>query len=647
MSNFRRNDDGKNFRKDRDGQKFGKFGEKSRFERRSERKDKDGRPFREKHEDRPREERKERPRHFEDKGRFDDKERHFDKPRFDKPRFEKNDKFDKEKRNDRPERRRSEKGISPKQADLLEVCDLDRGIIKLMAKRAKVIERMISFKSLDANTEKAIRTSWEANTAKYCPDPKISRELYLLIQSVKAVDETDYDHAYNLAPLPKPVAVDLQAPASSRLARFYMTLAAASGKATKMKNVPLTDSIIHTIKSLNAMGGDLWFENNGTILSRSAKGLQRGNDKIIHVGSDEQSLWLCLALSLGLPYHLKITGENQLCKLDFAPISQFLAKFSARLVQVIPASIGLPIRIEASGMLASEIEIPSNLPMDFVFALILAAPFWESPVCFDMKAYYAELQNNEEKLNAWNIELEDIKEIIATAKLPVQFTTDSISIEPQEIFLPEEIILPSDGEICISFFLLPAFTSGYVSLKGHWTKKGQQKYLEQILHFAGLDFSIENTIATAKGDSGKVNGNTIPPCSLETATLLTLWAWANGNQIEMSNAVKESPITESFFAHLGYGLDKEKIDPLYAPFMAPSAAWAVAYALGAYLRPRVKLVNPNILNDYYPFFWRMYNTLPNPSIDKAEKKDDGPKPRRIIAQGVYAEVPEPIDPYDD
>ena len=260
MSNFRRNDDGKSFRKERDGQKFGKFGEKSRFERRSERKNKDGRPFREKHEDRPREEKRERPRHFEDKGRFEHKERHFDKPR-----FEKNDKFEKKERNDRPERRRTEKGISPKQADLLEVCDLDRGIIKLMAKRAKVIERMISFKSLDANTEKAIRTSWEANTAKYCPDPKISRELYLLIQSVKAIDETDYDHAYNLAPLPKPVAVDLQAPASSRLARFYMTLAAASGKATKMKNVPLKILLSILLNHWNAMGGDLWFENNGTI----------------------------------------------------------------------------------------------------------------------------------------------------------------------------------------------------------------------------------------------------------------------------------------------------------------------------------------------------------------------------------------------
>ena len=315
-------------------------------------------------------------------------------------------------------------------------------------------------------------------------------------------------------------------------------------------------------------------------------------------------------------------------------------------MQVIPASIGLPIRIEASGMLASEIEIPSNLPMDFVFALMLAAPFWESPVSFDMKAFYADLQNDETKLHAWNTGLEDIKDIIATAKLPIQFTTDTINVEPQEISLPEEIILPSDGRICTSFFLLPAFTSGYVSLKGYWTKKGQQKYLEEILHFAGLDFSINEDIATAKGDSGKVTGEVIPPCSLKTSTLLTLWAWANGSQIEMSNAVKDCPITESFFAHLGYGLDKEKIDPLYAPFMAPNAAWAVAYALGAYLRPRVKLVNPNILNDYYPFFWRMYNTLPNPSIDKAERKDEGPKPRRIIAQGVYAEVPEPIDPYD-
>ena len=81
--------------------------------------------------------------------------------------------------------------------------------------------------------------------------------------------------------------------------------------------------------------------------------------------------------------------------------------------------------------------------------------------------------------------------------------------------------------------------------------------------------------------------------------------------------------------------------------MASTAQWAVAYALGAYLHPRVKLVNPNILNDYYPFFWRMYNTLPTPSIDKAERKDDTPKPRRVIAQGVYADLPKPISSDDD
>ena len=164
-----------------------------------------------------------------------------------------------------------------------------------------------------------------------------------------------------------------------------------------MKNLALTDSLIHLIKSLNVLGGDLWFENNGTVFSRESKGLQRGSDKIIHVGSDEQSLWICLALCLGLPYHLKITGENQLCKIDFAPVAKFLAQFNARLVQVIPASEGLPIRIEASGMISETIRIPAALPMDFVFALILASPFWESAVTFDMSEYYQELQKDDEK----------------------------------------------------------------------------------------------------------------------------------------------------------------------------------------------------------------------------------------------------------
>lgn len=574
---------------------------------------------------------------------YDDEKRPFENrdKKFDKPGF-RNDTADKGER--RPHRKDS---VSPKQADLFEICDLDRGIIKLIAKRAKVIDRMIQYKSLDAATEKAIRTSWEQNTNKYCPDPKIARDLFLLVQSVKAVDETDYDHAYNLAPLAKPVQVNLQAPASSRLARFYMMLASASGQKTCMKNVALTDSLIATIKSLNVMGGDLWFENDGTVYSRESKGLQRGSDKIIHVGSDEQSLWLCLALCLGLPYHLKITGENQLCKLDFAPVAKFLAEFNARLVQVIPASTGLPIRIEASGMMGDTITIPANLPMDFVFALILASPFWESPVRFDMTEFYADLHKDDEKLDAWNTGFEDIMDCINLCKLPVTVDKDYITSKPKRVKIPDEITLASDAEICTSFFLLPALTSGTVSLKGHWTKKGQQKHLTQIMDFAGLEFSIDGDTATAKGNSGNAKFAVIPPCNEATTTLLTLWAKINGQKTALSDKAKENPIVENFLALLGFTPDLERGEDLYAPFMAPSAEWAVAYALGAYLHPRVKLVNPNILNDYYPFFWRMYNTLPNPSIDKAERKDDTPKHRRVIAQGVYADLPEPISTDDD
>lgn len=632
MSNFGGTEDGKKFRKS-DGQKkdFRKDRKEERFGRKAERHGSHG--------DDKRRDKKER--HFSDddkRPRFENKDRKFEKDGF---------KHDSDEKSFKP--RRSD-GISPKQADLLEVCDLDRGIIKLIAKRAKVIERMIQFKSLDAATEKNIRTSWEQNTNKYCPDPKIARELFLLIQSVKAIDETDYDHAYNLAPLAKPVQVDLQAPASSRLARFYMMIAAASGQKTCMKNVALTDSLINTIKSFNALGGDLWFENNGTVFSRESKGLQRGSDKIIHVGGDEQSLWLCLALSLGLPYHLKITGENELCKINFAPVAKFLAAFNARLVQVIPASTGLPIRIEASGMIADTIKIPAELPVDFVLALILASPFWESPVRFDMTEFYAALQNDTAKLDAWNMNLEDITDCISLCRLPISpisMDTDSISTKPQPVRIPEEIVLASDAEICTSFFLLPALTSGTVSLKGHWTQKGQQKHLAEIMDFAGLEFSVDGDIATAKGSSGNAKKAVLPPCNEAAETLLTLWAKINGQDIALRDSLKKNPVCENFLALLGYTPDLEKGEDLYAPFMAPTAQWAVAYALGAYLHPRVKLVNPNILNDYYPFFWRMYNTLPTPSIDKAERKDDSPKPRRIIAQGVYADLPKPISTDDD
>ena len=77
-------------------------------------------------------------------------------------------------------------------------------------------------------------------------------------------------------------------------------------------------------------------------------------------------------------------------------------------------------------------------------------------------------------------------------------------------------------------------------------------------------------------------------------------------------------------------------------WVAPSAQWAMGYALCAFLRPNLHLSNPGVMTSVFPPFWNMYNTLPNPVLKrKQEKEDEDAKPvrRRVIARGVYGELP--------
>ena len=64
-------------------------------------------------------------------------------------------------------------------------------------------------------------------------------------------------------------------------------------------------------------------------------------------------------------------------------------------------------------------------------------------------------------------------------------------------------------------------------------------------------------------------------------------------------------------------------------------AWALCLALGAYLRPQIKLANPGAATELLPNFWHIYNSLPKPAWQRPAKEtpiDEKPSRRRIIAR---------------
>ncbi len=528
---------------------------------------------------------------------------------------------------------------------------MDRGILKLVAKRARFLASLVEAKNFDPKSEKEIRMSWENNAAKFCKDPKASRDLFLLVQDIEAISELSADMPhFNLCPAPKPVQIELHAPACAHLARYYFVLAGISGQETSMRNIPLTDSIIDGLKAINILGGNLWYENDGSVFSRPSKGLVRGSDIALHIGKDKLNMWLCLALCLGLPYHIKISGENELRQIDFEPLAKFLPKLGARFVQVIPSQTGLPIRIEASGVTPEEVLIPSDLPMEFVLALLLAANFWDAPIRFDLSEFINSLQDDAQKSFMWQQELEELSKVLENCQIPLVQENNMFYCSPKDPVLPQECAIPSDAEISTFFLLFPALTSGYVKLNGLWPLEGKQSMIKPIMDFAGLDFSIEESFATSKGISDSpANADDFSSIACTTAlkTLLFLIYHQKTDQDELKiskSLQEEFNFTANDYANavnflelLGYDENMNRADPTSSAFTAPSADWAMAFSMAAYYKPRIQLVNPNIMNDYYPFYWRLYNTLPKPELKKQEKKSEESSKKRIIAKGAFAQ----------
>ena len=159
-------------------------------------------------------------------------------------------------------------------------------------------------------------------------------------------------------------------------ARCWLAVAAAAGQVTRVSRVPLTDAVVSGVKALNQIGGQLWWEENGDVQSRGGNGLARNMDKVVHIGDDAFNLWLVVALCLGMPARLKLTGDSSLRFLDLAPLRHFLPQLGVRLTNVIPSQDGLPVRMECSGLIPRQIRLADDLPEDFVAALVLASAFW-------------------------------------------------------------------------------------------------------------------------------------------------------------------------------------------------------------------------------------------------------------------------------
>ena len=559
-------------------------------------------------------------------------------------RFERgNDEKREGRREFRSDRPRTDRAAS-RGRDLGALMDLDNDILHLVVRRAQMLARLRSGGRLAPETEKALRTAWESKAARLARDNRLSRDLFVLLQAIEPMTRMEEEQGYyNLSPNGEAVDIHIPAPSDTVSARCWLAMAAASGQETSLSRVPLTDAVVSSVKVLNQLGGLLRWEENGEVQSRPGKGLARNMDKVIHVGDDVFNLWLVIALCIGMPARLKLTGDSSLRFIDIAPLRHFLPQLGVRLTNVIPSQDGLPVRMECSGLMPREVRITDDLPEDFVAALVLASPFWEG----DCRLV---LPEQEPRL------LSLVLDVLSGCGVKFARNGRELTVERGSIAVPAHPVVPMDASVAATLLMLPGFNGGTAELEGVWGSGAAFSLVEKILRGAGLNVKYGAQKVTCTGKERETSAPapevmadvlSLSPSLLPLCVVLMAAAAHEGASVSLPALPEEDRhLVTAFLARCGV----EEKDGVLVPveetvpgsWVAPSAHWAMAYALGAFLKPNLHLSNPGIMTGLFPLFWNLYNTLPHPELrrkSEQEVEDAKPARRRVIAQGVYGELP--------
>ncbi|MDR0238735.1 MAG: 3-phosphoshikimate 1-carboxyvinyltransferase [Deltaproteobacteria bacterium] len=549
-----------------------------------------------------------------------------------------------------------EKPARPGRTLTEEVTDIDRSIIRLLLKRHQVLQRLAASRShLNAKTEQMLRTSWEKYATRVSRDPKVTRQLFSLLQEIHFLPKPDPDgesrRAFGLAPAQQPVTLSMPGPKACRRVRMYLALAAGSGQPLRIDDSLLNDPLTECVKAFNQAGGQLAWQENGSVLARAGAPLPLP-DKVIFTGDDSLNFHLLLGHYLGRASHAKFTGDSKLKLNDFSTLRHFTPLLGARLTNVVPGARGLPVRLEASGMLPQEARIPADLPADAVTGLLLAAPCWPQPVALDLASHPQA-----------DVILDEALDILTACRVGFERADRRIRILPG-VTLPAAPAVGVDLALAGTLLALPACTGGSVRLTGLWPDCAPGRELLGLMESAGVHVERTADAIVAQCPEHTARQPQSPgfpglpirfvPLALALACLPVLRG-REARLPELPQGLAEDE-RDDFLHAVGITLAGTRLVPPEAPvqhdatpWTAPSPAWAMAYALAAFARPRLQLANPGIMSALYPRFWTLYNTLPEPWTSQAvhgeerneehnEEGNDKTPRKRVRLSGVYSSV---------
>lgn len=527
-----------------------------------------------------------------------------------------------------------------------ELADIDRKIIELLERRARLMDkvrRAVKGKSNaagDADVEKRLWKVWQATAVRHSSDARAWRRLFDAVMEVPPMVRHDEaaPKAYVLSPKAEPVDVDLPAPGSTLEAKLWAVLSLRSDKPFRIDHVQTADTFVELVKSLNKCGASLSWEQGALIDRGEARPDFSG--KVVHAGDD--LLNFCLFAALALPYAgwIKVTGGPELKQADLRSIGAFLPRLGARLVTLIPRSHGLPARVENSGVVPEVISLPDGLPAEMAVALAAAAPTYA-------RGLTMRWAGNDEVYRR----LVPVADVLRSCGISVKLSEDSITVLPAPVTLPETASLSADSFLGGVMLALPRFTEGTVRLSGGGIPDHPDwKAVLSLLENSGLTAESSATecsssLSSAVPESVIFDTAAFPEFTPLAASLAAVLS-VRGTEasLRLSEMEDETVFCEGMLEAAGFELadaDGEGVRRVTArqrdreagAWVSPTARHTVAFALLSLVRPGLKLANPGSVSDVMPGFWNVLNGLPRPqdyleNKRKAKEEENARKPVR-------------------
>jgi 5-enolpyruvylshikimate-3-phosphate synthase len=513
--------------------------------------------------------------------------------------------------------------------------------MKLLVRRANLVSRIREGRDqavtpAAVRAEKEVRLAWEAGAVDFSKDPVFARQLFNLLQDIKVLNREQARNAgvFTLQPPHGPVSGVLSGPADIRAATMRIFAASCLGSPLRLEKLLPAPALIDTVKSCARAGVAAACEYTGDGLAsvRVDPGPALApTGRTLFVGDDSLTAHITIFTALKQSGILRLNGGGRLKAADLSALRRVLPLFGARMAHVVPHSRGLPAVLECSGVLPAQVDVPADLPLDALSALLFAPPFWNVPITINLAAVPA--------LTAAHA-LAEVRPLHDILGADAKTAGPCLEYRPAPLSLPEKTAVPLDPVLSAFLLALPFFAGGDVTLEGEWPEQ-MPPALEalRMLTHAGLeperDAACIRTRASGRSPTfrawsgGLSCGPSRGPASLFLA-MCAVGPKAAKEDAEFALRLFEGEEQEQageFLSRAGtaggnaavHAPGRSGIDNSPAAWTCPDAYWGIAYALAAFAGPGLRLANPGTVSEIMPTFWKIFNSLP-------ELKDPLPVP---------------------